>query len=366
MLKLNKYISYIKETSKVYEENTIPIINCSLGETPYGCSSHIHEKLKNLDYSIVANYQDPVYNFEFISALLAKWKKHNISRQNIFINNGIASVLERIVCKLFQKGKYLGIGPQFPFIIDEIKLSGGSYEIIPMTNNFEFPIDSVISKLKKEKKSVAIYINNPINPTGLHIKKEYIENIISTAEKNSICVIIDEAFGDFLDDKESAISLVHKYSNLIITRSFSKAYGLAGLRIGYTVISDSLISYFKKINLPFEPSIISTLSAMFTLKDKAFIENIRKKVFKEKEILIKHFKKIGLQILPSNMNVSIFVVHKKNTNLYDIFNSLSIKTISGIGYKNSDKRMDPSFVRFRVPGSIEKCEEIISRTNILA
>lgn len=84
------------------------------------------------------------------------------------------------------------------------------------------------------------------------IPMEQLEAIVQAAEKKSVCVFVDEAYGDYMLRTASAITLVNKYSNLIVTRSFSKAFGLAGLRLGYLVAQPYVIRHMKKLTTPYD------------------------------------------------------------------------------------------------------------------
>src|SRR5699024_4459156 len=116
---------------------------------------------------------------------------------------------------------------------------GGIYCDAPLSaeNKYLFESFSIIFKLQQADYKL-LYLDNPNNPTGQIIPIEEIEFIVKKAAENSTCVIVDEAYGDYMDQQSSAISLVHKYENLFVVRTFSKAYGLAGMRIGYVVASD--------------------------------------------------------------------------------------------------------------------------------
>ena len=169
----------------------------------------------------------------------------------------------------------LGYGPQFNEIPTEMEAAGGNYRPIPLMPDFQFPFQQILCQLKSKNDSM-LYLDNPNNPTGYLIPMEYIECIVQEAEKNEIIVLVDEAYGDFVPDECSAINLVRKYSNLMVIRSFSKALGLAAQRVGYMAISDSLAHYYKKIDVPFEPTLVSAEMASMTLGDYDFINHVRK------------------------------------------------------------------------------------------
>ena len=135
-------------------------------------------------------------------------------------------------------------------------------------------INSILKKVSRRTK--LIFIANPGNPTGTYIDLLEVESLIKSVSSR-ITIVVDEAYYEYLDkDKESAVSLVNKYKNLFVTRSFSKIYGIAALRIGYGVSTVSNISDLKIFKQPFNTNGIAQNAALLALKDKKFYRKVRK------------------------------------------------------------------------------------------
>ena len=154
-----------------------------------------------------------------------------------------------------EKGdKVLGYSPQFSEYETDIKMHGATYDyvLLKKEDNFKFNEKEFIEKINPEYK--VIYIDNPNNPTGQIIPLSSIENIVKEAAKYDIAVMVDEAYGEYMPKENSAVKLLNNYDNVIALKTFSKGFGLAGLRAGYAVLPEQLVSPIKKISTPYEVS----------------------------------------------------------------------------------------------------------------
>lgn len=354
-----KLIMYTRDTYLTEDEKAIkslfPVIDCEVGYSPFGCSQRMLGLIKEFDFSQVARYPEMFYAKLLKPMIAERFSGANLNPSNIFFGHGSFNLAERIVHKFIVPKSMLGYGPQFNEIPTEMEAAGGNYRPIPLMPDFQFPFQQILCQLKSKNDSM-LYLDNPNNPTGYLIPMEYIECIVQEAEKNEIIVLVDEAYGDFVPDECSAINLVRKYSNLMVIRSFSKALGLAAQRVGYMAISDSLAHYYKKIDVPFEPTLVSAEMASMTLGDYDFINHVRKASCLVKKQISSVLVSIGLEILPTHPNVSILVVHKAGINLFAQFQKIGIKVENGVGYKKTNKIMDHSFIRLRVPNEVDTRE----------
>lgn len=346
-LKKYKRDSYLSETQVVVESN-LPVIDCEVGYSPFGCSDLMLQMIKQVDFSRVSQYPEMFYAELLKPVLINYFEGSGITDKNIFFGHGSFNLAERIIHKLIKPTAMLGYGPQFNEIPTEMVSAGGKYLPIPIDNNFNFPLDKFTDEIENKDFSI-VYIDNPNNPTGSVLSLEELKRIIEIATKNQVLVLIDEAYADFVDNEYSAINLVKQYSNIMVIRSFSKALGLAAARVGYLVVSDNLIEFYSKIDVPFEPVLISAWMAKFTLEDKEFITKIRTQSQKIKSILFNYFRTLGIGILPTNQNVSIMNLHKKDFDLFSFFSELNIKVENGAAYNQTCSFMNNSFVRLRIP-----------------
>jgi len=154
-----------------------------------------------------------------------------------------------------------------------------------------------------DKRTKLIFIANPNNPTGTYVNKSNLDEFIIRVPKRVI-VVLDEAYDIFIDaaDFPNSLDYLRKRRNIIILKTFSKAYGLAGLRIGYAVTQPNLVSYMERARQPFNVNILAQKAAFAALKDKAFIKKTRKVILEEKGYLYRQLNKLGLSFTPSVTN----------------------------------------------------------------
>mgnify|MGYP003394540167 CR=1 FL=1 len=136
--------------------------------------------------------------------------------------------------------------------------------------------------------------------------------IIKT-NQNSI-IIVDEAFGEYISDEASAINIFREFENVLILRTFSKAYGMAGLRLGYCIGPKELIKILEQIRLDFPIASISERLGIIALEDKGYLEEMREKLYKRKKSIYKCLENSKIKYIPSDTN--IMLIKHDNKNLY--------------------------------------------------
>ncbi|USD61336.1 aminotransferase class I/II-fold pyridoxal phosphate-dependent enzyme [Vibrio sp. SCSIO 43140] len=177
--------------------------------------------------------------------------------EQLTFTNGSLGALELIFNKLLPKEKsMLGVGPQFVEAVSEFQIAGGTYRSLNMFDYWNE--DELLHALKAELKSnppTIVYIDNPNNPTGLIYTRTTLMELCRACNEVGSILLIDEAYGEFLDVEESMIGVTAEFDNLIVLRTFSKGLGLAGIRLGYAVSSRKLAHYLNQSVLPFAPSL---------------------------------------------------------------------------------------------------------------
>lgn len=364
MLRIRKQLtdytrdSYLTEEKQTVNSN-LPVIDCEVGYSPFGASPHMLASIAKIDFSAVARYPEMFYTDSLKPKIIERFSKADITARNIFFGHGSFNLAERIIHKFVEAKAMLGYGPQFNEVPTEMEAAGGQYKSIPLLDNFDFPLDEIIRELKTQYYSV-LYIDNPNNPTGFLLPLETFEQFLVAAESAGTIIVIDEAYGDFVPDECSAFNLVRKYSNLMVIRSMSKALGLAAQRIGYMAISDPLVQYYSKIDVPFEPTLLSAIMAELTLSDHQYITRVRELSRECKSQIINALIEAEIKVLPTHPNVSILTAYKPDINLFTHFQNLSIKVENGAAYIRTNRMMSNSFIRIRVPDQ-EQTTEVVQR-----
>ena len=184
------------------------------------------------------------------------------------------------------------------------------YGIISQVNNkrlitvplkyFKYDLEGIRRKI--DKKTKLIFIANPNNPTGTYVTKFELEDLIGSLADDQI-LVLDEAYGTFIDVDDFPCSLKYiNKKNVIVLRTFSKAYGLAGLRIGYAVASPELTVYMERSRQPFNVNSLAQAAAIAALDDKGFLLKTKKIVLEGKKYLYSCLGDMGVAYLPSVSN----------------------------------------------------------------
>jgi len=309
-LKLNNTLKegVLKNKAYTLKPNETPI-KLNQNESPYDIPDKIKDKilkrLKRTKWNIYPDFvPDELYQ------KIADY--FNLSKENILVGNGSNEMIFTILAATLEKNKKVVI-PNPTFTVYGLISSNLNAEIskVPLNEDFTFNVEKIIDEAKSIG-SVTI-LCSPNNPTGTFLKKDEIENIIK--ESGGI-VVVDEAYIHF--GGESALELIEKYPNLIVLRTFSKAFGLAGLRMGIMISNKTLISELSKVKLPYNLNILTliTLNEMFDNLD--FVNKNIKKIISEKNYVEKELSKIkNISVIPSQAN--FFLIRVDDPNL--VFNA---------------------------------------------
>jgi histidinol-phosphate aminotransferase len=193
-----------------------------------------------------------------------------------------------------------------------------------------------------------LYLDNPNNPLGRHFDRADLERLAGSCARRGAVLLVDEAWGDYLPDEASAIHLVGGHPNVIVVRSFSKALGLAGERVGYMFMSGPLAMFYRQVHTPFEPSIVGAMLARAVLDDPDVLGEIRQEAVRAKERIARAFEAAGLQVLPTHPCVAIMALEAPSRNIVEELRALRIRVLAGSSFSRTHPRWNDSFCRVRV------------------
>ena len=340
--------SQIKETYAIEGEDAFKNIDidCSEGINTVLFSKLAIEAFESIDYKIMKDYP---HSLKPKKSIIEFWKKYtdtDINKDNIVLCDGSIAALFLINKLFIENGdKVLGVAPQFPEYGADVVAIGGIFDTYTLQpeNNYKFIADDFIAMIEDDLK--LIYLDNPNNPTGQIIPIEDIEKVVKFAKDKNIVVLVDEAYGDYMNCDNSAITLIPKYENLVVTKTFSKAYGLAGLRGGYIVENENLTKAMKNINTPYDMSSITRAVVSKVVLDYDFLSEMRKANSLMKKELIKDYKNLSISENGDTVSIMMLTHKNKNIDLAKEFAKLKIGVISCESFKSLDKNS----VRFRLP-----------------
>ncbi len=357
----NRYqrVTYVKdEDDKKDVADDTGFLDCALGINPFGHTQLLREKFGSFDVTGLNKYPDfPFYQMK--QDLVLCWQDvTDISTDNISLGDGSIGILERVNKLFIDKGsKVLGYCPQFTDYMADVESCGGIFEYVALRPEKDYKFDGaeLLSRLDSEYRLV--YIDNPNNPTGQVISLTEIENIVKKAAEHNTCVIVDEAYGDYISKAESAISIVNEYENLLVVRSFSKGFGLAGVRVGYMVSGGLIADYYAKVEPIFSINTFGEFAARIALKDRGFLEDSISRVKASKNRILDSL--TILKVFETDVRIPIMVLNHpdEKSNLQQRFFENKVLVTSGADFMELGKNS----VRFRIPADVEDIVEIIRK-----
>jgi histidinol-phosphate aminotransferase len=228
-------------------------------------------------------------------------KKLGVNVDQITLGNGSNDLLE-IITRSFVNTELEIIYSQHAFAVYPIvtQAVGATARVIP-AKNYGHDLDAMLEAVNE--KTRLVFIANPNNPTGTLLKPEAIKNFIAALPKTVLCVL-DEAYFEFIeaDKRADSISWLTEFPHLIITRTFSKAYGLAGLRIGYSLSSPEIADLLNRVRQPFNNNALALVAAETALADKDYLALAVKTNNEGMAQLTTVFKFFDLEWIPSAGN----------------------------------------------------------------
>ncbi len=236
----------------------------------------------------------------------------NLPKCDAVVGNGSDELLDRIARLFLEEGDVtVSVKPTFPVFRLCIKRQGAEYVEVPLQKDFALDVNRLLEAFTP--KARLLYLCSPNNPTGNQFKKDDIEALI---EEFPGIVIVDEAYGEYAD--YSMTSLVDKYKNLIVLRTFSKAFGLAALRLGYAVTNAVLAKTLaEKAPLPFSVSVFTLSMGLKLLENLATVKKAVEALKAERTALIKKLNGIsGVEAFDSKTNFVLFNVDKPYVDVY--------------------------------------------------
>ena len=281
-----------EEISERYGVPQDKILNLGSNEFPYPPPKTVQAAIQD-EISKVNRYPDPLSRE--LKEKLCEYV--GLSKTNISVGNGASEVLDTI-CKITLNplDKVVIPVPTYSMFIFLSMLRDASLEFVDTERSkFEVRVGDVI---KASEDAKLLFLCSPNNPTGKVIKRE---DIIKIIENTRAIVVVDEAYYEF--SKETVAHEIERFDNLIVVRSMSKFFGLAGLRLGYALAGQDIIKLLEKARLPFNVNRIAQRAAVEALDEQNWFEKITGEISQERESVIEKINRIkGFKALPSRTN----------------------------------------------------------------
>jgi histidinol-phosphate aminotransferase len=325
------------------------IIDFSVSSNPFSYPPGVNEAFNRV---VIDRYPDSI-STKLRQALSEKLL---ISQDNVLVGSGSMEIIRAVALAYFTRGgKVLILQPTFGEYEVAVLMMGGEMVEQRATeeNGFAFDISKAIRTAKKQNIK-ALFLCNPNNPTGSYLEKDDIKRLLASLPDTLI--LLDEAYIAFTDNAWDATKLT-SIGNLIIIRSMTKDYALAGLRLGYAISSENIIEILSRVVPPWNVNSVAQEAGLVALADDTYLDNCQRKIREAKNYLEDEFRKMGYDYLKSQTNFFIVKVGEATTfrsKLLDF--GIIVRDCSSFGLSE--------YIRI-APRSMSQCRKLIETIQYL-
>ena len=278
-------------------------------ENTIGCSPKVIEAISEI---IDANAMSMYPEYSQAKSVIANF--FNVMSEQLVFTNGTDEAISLLVNTFVEQGQQLVlVHPSYAMYrfygeLGGAKITEVQYEI---TDDFKFPMAKLLASINQE--TAAVFLANPNNPTGTAISRSEIVQVLRAAP-NSV-VLIDEAYVEFAD--VSALDLINEFPNLFVSRTFSKAYGMAGIRFGCLFSDAQNIEWVQKAQSPYSVNVVAITAALAAVRDGKYLTNYVSEVRESRKFVEAEFERLGVKYFDSTGNFLLFDVGSRATSIRD-------------------------------------------------
>ena len=311
-------------------------VKLASNENPVGPSPKIIDSIEKI---VKETHRYPDGNATRLKAKISR--KFNILENQVTVGNGSNDIIE-FVARSFLGPNDSAVYSEHAFAVYPLVVRAvGAMGIEVPAKNFSHDLEAMLDSIEENTK--LIFIANPNNPTGSFIEQSELLNFLEKVPEE-IIVLLDQAYFDYssFETSDLEFDVLERFPNLVISRSFSKAYGLAGFRVGYSVSSIEIADYLNRVRQPFNANSLALYAAEIALDDDQFIKKCLELNFEQKQILFNGLQASGFECLPSRANFISFDCREYSN---DAFNKLLLE---GVIVRSLRVYKMPNFLRVSV------------------
>ncbi|QBQ97016.1 histidinol-phosphate transaminase [Paraburkholderia pallida] len=294
----------ISEVAREFGLDEARIVKLASNENPLGVPESAQRAIAKAA-SELGRYPDS-NAFELKAALAARY---DVPPEWITLGNGSNDILEMAAHAFVERGQSI-VYSQYSFAVYALATQGlGARHLVTPAVKYGHDLDAMLAAIADDTRLV--FVANPNNPTGTFIDGAALEAFIAKVPSH-VAVVLDEAYTEYLaaDKRYDSIAWVRRYPNLLVSRTFSKAYGLAGLRIGFAIAQPELTDLLNRLRQPFNVNTLAQAAAIAALGDTAFLEKSAALNAEGYRTLTAAFERMGLEYVPSDGNFVLVCVAK--------------------------------------------------------
>ena len=290
------------------------VIKLASNENPLGASRMAIDAIKEYMDKKVHRYPDGG-GFYLRRALAKKW---GVSMESVILGNGSNEIIELLIRTLVSPGDN-AVTSENTFSVYRLIMTAanGSIITVPMKDE-RFDLKAIAGK--RNSRTRLVFIANPNNPTGTMVTAPEMKNFMNSVP-HDVMIVFDEAYAEYVtsDQYPDSLSYLKDGRNVTILRTFSKIYGLAGLRIGYGLTTVEIADMMNRVRQPFNTNALAQVGALAALEDVSHIEESRRINNEGKEYLYKEFHSMGINYIPTEAN---FIYFRAGDDGRAIFNAM--------------------------------------------
>jgi histidinol-phosphate aminotransferase len=237
-------------------------------------------------------------------ALCSHYRTYGLTHANLITANGTNDIIDLMMKSLLLPGEKIAVWTPTFIIYSLCSRSHGRGVVeVPMGADFTYNLEAMVEAVHADRSIKAVFIANPNNPTGSWVGADFIGELIARIP-DDVVFILDEAYKEFVsaEDEADGVALALGRPRTLTLRTFSKAYGLAGVRVGYGIAQKEVVAAINKARPPFNCNSLAQVAGAAALEDQDFIERSRALVLKQIPIMRKRFADYGLTSWPSQTN----------------------------------------------------------------
>jgi histidinol-phosphate aminotransferase len=286
----------ISEVAREFGLDEATIVKLASNENPLGMPESAQRAMVQAA-SELGRYPD-ANGFELKAALS---ERYGVPADWVTLGNGSNDILEIAAHAFVEKGQSI-VFAQYSFAVYALATQGvGARAIVVPAVKYGHDLDAMLAAITDDTRLV--FVANPNNPTGTFIEGPKLEAFLDKVSRH-VAVVLDEAYTEYLPAQKryDSIAWVRRYPNLLVSRTFSKAFGLAGLRVGFAIAQPELTDLLNRLRQPFNVNTLAQAAAIAALNDQAFLEKSAALNAQGYRRLTEAFDKLGLEYVPSYGN----------------------------------------------------------------
>lgn len=320
----------IEELAREFGLDPDKIVKLASNENPLGMSPAARQAAID---AIASSARYPDSNGFYLKQVLAD--RYQLSLEHLLLGNGSNDILE-IVADAFLSPATSSVYAQYAFTVYRLATqAAGARHIMVPARDYGHDLDAMLTAIAPD--TSVVFIANPNNPTGTFVPGDEVERFVAAvhaAHGTQVIVVLDEAYNEYLapELRFDSAALVRKYPNLLVSRTLSKAYGLAGLRVGFAMAHPDIIGMLNRVRQPFNVSVPAQAAAIASLNDAEFLQRSFEVNRDGLAQLTRGVQALGLEFVPSYGNfILVRVGDAAGINLELLKRGVIVRPVAGDG-----------------------------------